>query len=109
MSFFEDLFEGRRGGHHGGYGHRDQHGDRDEHGDYDHHDSYRAPDSLRVPVETRGPQITCGRCQAPVAVLPGFRFCPYCGGPLSAPASCPACGVTRVAGAAFCAGCGTKL
>jgi hypothetical protein len=102
MSFLEDLFEGRRGGHHG------QHGDHG-HGHHDDRD-YRGPYPANAPVlpEGRAPQVACGRCQAPVVVLPGFRFCPYCGGPLSAASACSNCGAVRTPGAAFCASCGVK-
>ena len=101
MSFLEDLFEGRRHGQRGGYDHHDDHGS----GDY-----YRprGPQPNYEP-DPRAPQTACGQCRAPVAVLPGFRFCPYCGGPLTATPTCPGCGAARVAGAAFCAGCGAKL
>ncbi len=101
MSFLEDLFDGRR------HGRRDGHGHGDDHDDY-----YRAPESLPrygpgpVPAV---PPIMCGQCRAPVAIMPGYRFCPYCGGSLAVVPVCPGCGTARTPGAAFCAGCGAKL
>ncbi len=105
MGFFEDLFEGRRGGHHGGYSGDGRH--HDHHDEHDHHGAYRGPDP-HPPSETRGPQTACGRCQAPVVVLPGFRFCPYCGAALTPASACSSCGAVRVPGAAFCSGCGAR-
>ncbi len=103
MSFFEDLFEGRRGGHH------DRHRPYDHHDDDDHrHQGYRTGPPP-MPTEARAPQVACGRCQAPVVVLPGFRFCPYCGGQLASAAVCAGCGAVRAPGAAFCASCGGKF
>jgi hypothetical protein len=97
MSFFEDLFEGRKRGHHGGHDHDN---------DWDRHDYGRDP--LTRPANSSGPQVACGGCRTPVVVLPGFRFCPYCGGPLATSSTCPGCGIVRAAGAAFCPGCGTR-
>ncbi len=97
MSFLEDLFEGRRHGQHGGHGYHDDHDDR-----------YRGMEPQPRYAPPSPPPITCGQCRATVAMLPGFRFCPYCGGALT-PSACPGCGIARVPGATFCAGCGTKL
>ncbi len=104
MSFFEDLFEGRRGGHHGHHG---NHG-HDHHGGHDHPGPYPSNAPV-VAAGSRGPQVACGRCQAPVVVLPGFRYCPYCGGQLATAPVCAGCGAVRAPGAAFCASCGAKF
>ncbi len=106
MSFFEDLFEGRRGGHRGHHGDHGDHG----HGHHDDHDyaGRYLTNAPVVPAGTRGPQVACGRCQASVVVLPGVRFCPYCGGQLSTAPVCAGCGAVRAPGAAFCASCGAK-
>ncbi len=102
MSFFEDLFEGRRSGHHG------HHGDHGHHDDHDHRGPYPTNAPV-IPTANHGPHVACGRCQAPVVVLPGFRFCPYCGGPLATAPVCSGCGAARTPGAAFCASCGAKF
>jgi hypothetical protein len=101
MSFLEDLFEGRNRGHRGGH---------DGH-DGDHHDGhYREPDHRpRYGPSPGAPATVCGQCRAPVAMLPGYRFCPYCGGSLAATSACTGCGAARVTGAAFCGTCGAKV
>lgn len=101
MSFLEDLFEGRHGGHgrHGSHDHDDDHWGRHDYG----------RDPRQAPADVGRSQIACGRCQAPVVVLPGFRFCPYCGGPLTTASTCSGCGAVRAPGAAFCPGCGTRF
>jgi hypothetical protein len=103
MSFFEDLFEGRRHGGYRGHGHND---------DHDHHDHEydRVPvPRASAPVDTRGPQSSCTRCETAVPLLPGYRFCPYCGGGLKPSLACATCGAVRTPGATFCSGCGAKL
>jgi hypothetical protein len=100
MSFLEDLFEGRRHGHRGG------HGDHDDH----HDDHYRGPEyQPRCGPSPGAPLTACGQCRTPVSMLPGYRFCPYCGGSLATTPVCPGCGAARTPGAAFCAGCGAKF
>ena len=99
MSFLEDLFEGRKHGYRGGHGHHDDHDDR-----------YRAPEPLpRYGPPPSAPQTACGQCRTLVAMMPGFRFCPYCGGSLATTPVCAACGAARTPGAAFCQGCGTRF
>jgi hypothetical protein len=101
MSLFEDFFEGRRRNHgYDGYGH-DGH---ERHG-HEYGREYPPAQGPGIPATT----ATCGGCKAPVALMPGFRFCPYCGGRLAGQAACPGCGAARAEGAAFCPGCGTKL
>ena len=103
MGMLEDMFEGSRKR---GFGRGRDHHDDDDHG-FDHG---------RPQAEWQGgmsqaqfPSTSCAGCRATVAMMPGFRFCPYCGGALSVEPSCRACGAKAVAGAAFCHGCGAKM
>lgn len=101
MSVFEDLFEGRK--HRRGY--EDYgHDGHDRHG-HDHEREYPPAQAPGPPA----PATSCGGCQARVVLMPGFRFCPYCGGRLAGQTTCPGCGASRVEGAAFCPACGTRL
>jgi RNA polymerase subunit RPABC4/transcription elongation factor Spt4 len=100
MSFLEDLFEGRRQGYRGGHGH---------HGD-DHDDHNRVPEyQPRYGPIPAAAQAACPQCRTLVSMLPGYRFCPYCGGSLATTPVCAGCGTARTPGAAFCPGCGAKL
>jgi hypothetical protein len=97
MGFFEDLFEG---------GHRRR---------MDHHDHHRSDDHLGYghayerQTPPAPPAVTaCPSCRATLALAPGFRFCPECGGRLGS-SSCRSCGMAAQPGAAFCQGCGAKL
>jgi predicted amidophosphoribosyltransferase len=105
MGFLDDLFEG---GHRRGQGHGRGHDDDDhEHG----HDDRWGPNNQGPGPFNRvtGATTLCGGCKAPVAMLPGFRFCPYCGGGLNVSPTCGNCGAQAVPGAAFCPSCGTKV
>jgi hypothetical protein len=106
MGFLDDLFEG---------GHRRQgrgrwSDDDDDHG-HDHgHDDRQWPagapqtDTGRV----QGPAALCPKCSVPVGMMPGFRFCPYCGAGLNIEPTCRGCGAKMVNGAAFCHACGAR-
>lgn len=50
-------------------------------------------------------KVQCPSCSASID---GGKFCPECGAPLAAKTECGGCGSQLVAGAKFCAECGTK-
>jgi RNA polymerase subunit RPABC4/transcription elongation factor Spt4 len=104
MSLLEDLFDGRRHGAYRSHGHHD-----DGHDDRDHNYDGVPGRHAATPADARVPQSSCSGCETIVPLLPGYRFCPYCGSGLKPLRACATCGAVRTPGATFCPSCGAKL